>query len=62
MKKVSEYRQHAEECRQLAKQITNPMHLRQSEEMAEAWEMGAQQRERQLNTSKTFEEPEDDMP
>jgi hypothetical protein len=56
MKKITQYLQHAEECRQLAKQITNPVHLRQLEDMTKAWEMLARERERQLATKKKVQD------
>jgi len=60
MRQVSEYRQHAQDCRDLAKQITNPKHLKQLEEMAEAWDMLAEQRARQLDKLGKMREPEQD--
>jgi hypothetical protein len=48
MRKVSEYREHAKECRQLARQIKDPAHQKQLEEMAQAWDMLAAERTRQL--------------
>jgi hypothetical protein len=46
--KVSEYEQHAAECRQLAAQMKNPQHKMQLEQMAAAWDMMAQSRRKQL--------------
>jgi hypothetical protein len=48
MRKVSEYEQHAAECRQLAAQMKNPQHKMQLEQMAAAWDMMAQSRRKQL--------------
>ena len=56
MKKITEYLQHVDECHQLAKQITNPVHLRQLEDMTKAWEMLARERERQLATKKKVQD------
>ena len=50
MKKVSYYQQHAEECRQLARQMMIPEQKQQLEEMAKAWDMHAQARVRQLTS------------
>jgi len=47
MKKVSEYLQHARECREM-KRTFNPGSRQQLEEMAEAWEQMAEARRRQL--------------
>jgi hypothetical protein len=61
VKKVSEYRQHAEECRELARSTTNPEHLRQLDEMAKAWEMLANERAKKIakpNGSKESPDPE----
>lgn len=38
MKKASEYRQHAQECRELAAQMASPDQRGQMLEMAEHWE------------------------
>jgi hypothetical protein len=48
MHKVSEYDQHAADCRQMAARSTNPTHKKQLEEMAEAWVMLAREREKQV--------------
>jgi hypothetical protein len=47
MKKASEYRQHAQECRALAKGMEQGEHREQLLRMAETWEGLAEQRERQ---------------
>lgn len=44
MRKVSEYEQHARECRAMAAKTQNPTHKQQLEEMAEAWTMLATER------------------
>jgi hypothetical protein len=57
MKKASEYRQHAEECRALAKQVPEGPQREQLLEMARTWEALAEERDRlvqahpELNTS-----------
>jgi hypothetical protein len=46
MKKASEYRQHAQECRELARGSTADDHRDQLLRMAETWEQLATERER----------------
>jgi len=46
MKKSNEYRQHAEECRALARKAQNDEQRAQLLKMAEAWENFATERER----------------
>ena len=48
MRKLSEYQAHAEECRQMAVRMRDPVHKKQLEDMAEAWSMLATEREKQL--------------
>ena len=48
MKKVSEYEEHANECRKLAQQMSNPEHEKQLLDMAETWAMLAKARAKQL--------------
>ena len=48
LRKVSEYEQHAEECRKMAAKMKDATHKRQLEEMAEAWAMLARERQKQL--------------
>ena len=48
MRKVSEYEQHAAECRAMARRTRNPVYKKQLEEMAEAWAMLARERRKQL--------------
>lgn len=48
MRKVSEYEQHAKECRDMARTMKDAHHKQQLEEMAEAWDMLAAERRRQL--------------
>ncbi len=46
MRKVSEYEEHAAECRQMARRSRNANQKKQLEEMALAWEMLASERRR----------------
>ncbi|MBD2749124.1 hypothetical protein IC232_20780 [Microvirga sp. BT688] len=46
MKKASEYRQHAEECRILAKQVPDGVQRNQLLEMAKTWDALAEDRDR----------------
>lgn len=48
MRKVSEYEQHAQECRAMARTMKDPQHKQQLQEMADAWEMLAEERRRQI--------------
>jgi hypothetical protein len=48
MKKISDYKRHAEECRKLAAAATLREHRSQLIGMAETWEMLADQREREI--------------
>lgn len=48
MRKVSEYHEHADECRQLARQMKNPKQREQLEAMASAWMMLAEERRKQI--------------
>jgi len=48
MRKISEYQEHADECRRLASQVANQSHKARLEEMAQTWEMLAQERLKQL--------------
>jgi hypothetical protein len=48
MRKVSEYLDHAAECRQMATRMKDPIHKKQLEEMTEAWTMLARERKKQL--------------
>jgi hypothetical protein len=52
MRKVSEYEQHAQECRKMAALTKNPVHKRQLEEMAKAREMLAKERTKQMSKRK----------
>ena len=49
MKKRSEYRQHAEECRALARKAQNEQQRIQLLKMAEAWDNLATERERTVS-------------
>lgn len=46
MKKASEYRQHAEECRTLARQMKEGLQREQLLRMAQNWDQMAEDRER----------------
>jgi len=48
LRKVSEYEQHAAECRKMASRMRDSMHKKQFQDMAEAWAMLAQEREKQI--------------
>lgn len=48
MRKVSEYEQHASECRQLAATTKDQTHRKQFEDMADAWAMLARERQKQI--------------
>lgn len=48
MRKLSEYQAHADECRQMATRMRDPVHKKQLEDMAEAWFMLAGERKKQL--------------
>lgn len=48
MRKVSEYEQHAEDCRRMAGKMKDSTHKKQLEDMAEAWTMLARERAKQL--------------
>jgi hypothetical protein len=49
MKKALDYRRHATECRQLAANAALPEHREQLLEMANTWEMLAEQREHEID-------------
>ena len=48
MRKITEYIEHAAECRKMARITKNPEHKQSLRQMAEAWEMLAQEREKLL--------------
>jgi hypothetical protein len=48
MRKVSEYEEHAIECRRMARKVQDANHKDQLEDMAKAWETLADKRRRQL--------------
>lgn len=48
MRKVSEYEQHALDCREIARKTQNASYKSQLEDIAKAWEMLADERRRQL--------------
>jgi len=41
MRKVSQYEEHAQECRRMAGKMQDAAYKKQLEEMAEAWDMRA---------------------
>jgi len=47
VKRVSEYKKFADDCRQLALRLRKPEHKQQLQQMATAWEMLALEREAQ---------------
>jgi hypothetical protein len=55
MRKVSEYEAHADECRRMAAQMSNPEHKTRLIQMAETWEMLAKARAKQLSRAKARE-------
>jgi hypothetical protein len=54
MRKLSEYKEHADECRRLAEQSRIPEHKMRLEEMAQVWEMLAKEREKQLRKAQAL--------
>jgi len=58
LKKASEYRDHAEECRVLAKAALTPEHQAVLENMAETWEMLAKSREHRLQRERRLTDSE----
>ena len=48
MRKVSEYEDHADECRRMAVRASDPVHKQQLTAMAAAWAMLAEERRKQL--------------
>jgi hypothetical protein len=46
MRKAEEFREHAEECRKMARGTSNEDHRQQLVKMAEIWESLAKERER----------------
>lgn len=55
MKKISEYEQHAAECREMAR-TAPPTHRVQLEQMAQTWDQLADARKRQLEKDGKTEE------
>ena len=58
MKKASEYRQHSQECRALARNAKGDEHRTQLLKMAETWETLAVERERMLLQEKALADAE----
>jgi hypothetical protein len=48
MRKISEYQEHADECRLLAKTSLSPEHKAMLENMARTWEALAEERRKRL--------------
>lgn len=48
MRKVSDYKRHAQECRDMAAKAQNPLHRQQLRQMAKVWDMLAQDRAKSL--------------
>lgn len=48
MRTIAEYEAHAAECRKLAGEMSDPVHKKQLEEIAQAWAMLADERRKQL--------------
>jgi hypothetical protein len=48
MRKVADYRNHAEKCRELASSMTRPVDRDTMEQIAQSWEMLADLRKRDL--------------
>jgi hypothetical protein len=48
MRKISEYREHVDECLKMAAKMKDPTNKRQLEDMAKAWAMLAEERAKQL--------------
>jgi hypothetical protein len=48
MRKISEYQEHANECRLLARTAVSPEHKAMLENMAQTWESLAEERKRRL--------------
>ena len=55
MKKLHEYRRHAAECRELARNAA-PAHRAQLEQMATTWDQLAEARKRQLEKNDTSDD------
>ena len=53
MKKASEYRQHAQECRDLARHMPPGEQREQLIRMAETWDHLAEERTRQISVAET---------
>ena len=60
MKKASEYRRHAEECRALALKAGTEEHRVQLLKMADTWASLAEERERMVERHPELFEPESD--
>ena len=61
MKKIREYREHAAECRDMAR-VASAGHRTQLEQMAATWDQLAEARARQLAKDGKTEEEDDSQP
>jgi hypothetical protein len=61
MKKIHEYREHAAECREMAR-VASAGHRTQLEQMAATWDQLAEARTRQLAKEGNIEEQDDGQP
>ena len=61
MKKIHEYREHAAECRDMAR-VASAAHRTQLEQMAATWDQLAEARARQLAKDGKTEEEDDERP
>ena len=59
MKKLHEYREHAAECREMAR-TAPPAHRQQLEQMAATWEQMASARQRKLRQARITDDKNDD--
>jgi hypothetical protein len=60
VKKASEYRQHAKECRALSTQAMSDEHRKQLTAMADTWDTLALERERAGGQDEVFSPPQAD--
>jgi hypothetical protein len=59
MRKISEYQEHADQCRLLAKMMGAPEHKAMLENMAQTWESLAEERRKRLE--KSILDPEESL-
>jgi len=58
LKKASEYKEHAKECRQLARTAVSPEHKAMLEQMAQTWESLARDRLERIARARRISELE----